>query len=54
MKGKLFRLGHMGYAAEFDVIVALAALEQVLADLGQPVDFGAGVRGAQKIFAEKS
>ena len=53
MKGKLFRLGHMGYAAEFDVIVALAALEQVLADLGQPVDFGAGVRGAQKIFAEK-
>jgi aspartate aminotransferase-like enzyme len=53
MKGKIFRLGHMGYAAEFDVIVALAALEQVLADLGQPVDFGAGVRGAQKVFAEK-
>ncbi len=53
MKGKVFRLGHMGYAAEFDVIVALAALEQVLADLGQPVDFGAGVRAAQKIFAEK-
>jgi aspartate aminotransferase-like enzyme len=54
MKGTLFRLGHMGYAAEFDVIVALAALEQVLADLGQPVDFGAGVRGAQKVFTEKS
>jgi aspartate aminotransferase-like enzyme len=53
MKGKVFRLGHMGYAAEFDVIVALAALEQVLADLGQPVDFGASVRAAQKIFAEK-
>jgi len=54
MKGRIFRLGHMGYAAEFDVVVALAALEQVLADLGQPVDFGAGVRGAQKVFAEKS
>ncbi len=54
MKGKIFRLGHMGYAAEFDTIVALAALEQVLADLGQPVDFGASVRAAQKIFAEKS
>ena len=54
MKGRIFRLGHMGYAAEFDVIVALAALEQVLADLGQPVDFGAGVRGAQKVFADKS
>jgi aspartate aminotransferase-like enzyme len=50
MKGKLFRLGHMGYADELDVIVALAALEQVLASLGVPVDFGAGIRGAQKIF----
>jgi aspartate aminotransferase-like enzyme len=53
MKGKVFRLGHMGYAAEFDVVVALAALEQVLADLGVPVDFGAGVRAAQKVFAER-
>jgi aspartate aminotransferase-like enzyme len=54
MKGKLFRLGHMGYAAEFDVVCALAALEQVLGEIGQPVDFGAGLRGAQKVFAEKS
>jgi len=54
MKGKLFRLGHMGYAAEFDVINALAALEQVLVSIGQPVDFGSSVRAAQKIFAEKS
>ncbi len=53
-KGKIFRIGHMGYAADSDVIIALAALEQVLADLGQPVDFGAGLRGAQKVFAEKS
>jgi aspartate aminotransferase-like enzyme len=54
MKGQLFRLAHMGYAAEFDVITALAALEQVLADLGVPVDYGASVRAAQKVFAEKS
>ncbi len=54
MKGTLFRLGHMGYAAEFDVIVALSALEQILADFGLPVDFGASVAAAQKIFAEKS
>jgi len=53
MKGKIFRLGHMGYAAEFDTITALAALEQVLADLGVPVDFGASVAAAQKVFAEK-
>ena len=53
MKGQLFRLGHMGYATEVDVIIALSALEQVLAHFGLPVDFGASVRAAQKIFAEK-
>jgi aspartate aminotransferase-like enzyme len=53
MKGRLFRLGHMGYVAEFDVIAALAALEQILAGLGRPVDFGAAVRAAQKVFAEQ-
>jgi aspartate aminotransferase-like enzyme len=53
MKGQVFRLGHMGYVAEFDVITALAALEQVLQELGHPVDFGAAVRAAQKIFVER-
>jgi aspartate aminotransferase-like enzyme len=53
MKGRIFRLGHMGYAAEFDTIAALSALEQVLAELGVPVDFGASVRAAQKVFAER-
>ena len=53
-KGKIFRIGHMGYAVEFDVINALAALEQVLAELGVPVDFGASVAAAQKVFVEKS
>ena len=54
MKGKVFRLGHMGYVGDFDVLTALAALEQVLHELGQPVDFGAAVRAAQKVFAERS
>jgi aspartate aminotransferase-like enzyme len=53
MKGVVFRLGHMGYVGEFDVVTALAALEQVLHELGAPVDFGAGVQAAQKIFAER-
>lgn len=52
MKGQLFRLGHMGYATEFDVLAALAALEQVLRELGVPVDLGAAVRAAQKVFVE--
>ena len=53
MKGKVFRLGHMGYVGDFDVLTALGALEQVLHELGQPVDFGAAVRAAQKVFAER-
>src|SRR5262245_10787794 len=53
MKGTVFRLGHMGYVGDFDVLTSLAALEQVLHELGQPVDFGAAVRSAQKVFAER-
>ncbi len=54
MKGKVFRLGHMGYAVETDVMVALGTLEQILNDLGLPVTFGAGVGAAQQVFAGKS
>jgi len=52
-KGKIYRIGHMGYVADFDITTALAALEQVLHELGQPVDFGASLRAAQKVFAER-
>jgi aspartate aminotransferase-like enzyme len=53
MKGRVFRLGHMGYVGDFDVLTALGALEQVLHGLGYPVDFGAAVAAAQKVFAER-
>jgi aspartate aminotransferase-like enzyme len=53
MKGKVFRLGHMGYVGDFDVLTAIAALEQVLQEMGVPVDFGAGVRAVQKVFTER-
>ncbi len=51
MKGRMFRIAHMGHAVEPDVIVALAALEQVLAELGVGVPFGAGVAAAQEVFS---
>ena len=53
MKGKVFRLGHMGYVGDFDVLVALGALEQVLAELGYPVYWGTAVGAAQKVLAEQ-
>jgi aspartate aminotransferase-like enzyme len=52
MKGKIFRLAHLGYVDESDVLVGLAALERVLARLGVPVEFGTAVGAAQKLFAK--
>jgi aspartate aminotransferase-like enzyme len=52
MKGKIFRLAHLGYVDESDIIVGLAALERVLARLGVPVELGAGVAAAQKLFGK--
>lgn len=50
-KGKIFRISHMGYVNEFDVIVALSALELTLKDLGYPVELGAGVKAAEMVFS---
>jgi aspartate aminotransferase-like enzyme len=50
MKGKIFRIAHMGYTDNSDVLVALGTLELVLADLGFPVKLGEGVRAAQQIL----
>lgn len=48
LKGQLFRLGHMGPAQVHPTTLAaqLAVLERSLADLGYPVQFGAGVGAA--------
>lgn len=50
LKGKIFRIAHLGYADTFDVITALAAIEMVLKGLGYPVKFGSGVGAAQEIL----
>jgi aspartate aminotransferase-like enzyme len=55
MKGKLFRMAHIGYYDYLDTMGALAALEQVLAQVtGRPVEFGTGVRAAQTVFARQT
>ena len=50
LKGKIIRVGHMGYMDELDVISGLAALEMVLADLGYDVEPGRAVTAAQQVF----
>jgi aspartate aminotransferase-like enzyme len=52
MKGKLFRVAHIGYYDYLDTIGVLAALEQVLASVTTtPVEYGGGVRAAQEVYA---
>ncbi len=51
LKGKVFRIGHLGYYAELDILAGLAALEMTLAAMGYPVKRGAGVAAAQEVFA---
>jgi len=53
LKGKIFRLGHMGYIDDMDTLLAIGALEQCLYKLGHKFELGAGVTAAQKIFAER-
>jgi aspartate aminotransferase-like enzyme len=50
LKGKIFRISHMGYTDSFDIIAALAAIEMVLKGLGHPVKLGSGVAKAQELL----
>jgi aspartate aminotransferase-like enzyme len=55
MKGKLFRMAHIGYYDYLDTVGGLAALEHVLAHVtGKPVAFGLSVRAAQEVFARQT
>lgn len=52
MKGKIWRLAHMGYIDQFDVLAALSALELVLHAMGYKFEVGAGVAAAQRELAK--
>jgi aspartate aminotransferase-like enzyme len=51
-KGKIFRIAHLGYFDEFDIVTAVTAIERGLADLGVKLEFGKGVGAAMRSFAE--
>jgi serine---pyruvate transaminase len=52
--GKIFRISHLGYYDELDMITMLSALEMALHENGYPVEFGSGARGAQEVFMKSS
>jgi len=51
MKGKIWRLSHMGYTDAFDVLGAISALELVLIESGYAMAPGAGVAAFQTSLA---
>jgi aspartate aminotransferase-like enzyme len=52
MKGKIFRIAHLGYYDYMDTIAVVAALEQVISELRQGhIEFGFALRAAQEVFA---
>ena len=52
-KGKIFRIAHLGYFDDFDMLVVIGAVERGLHDLGAKIELGAGLAAAQRSFAEK-
>src|SRR3954471_19782225 len=54
LKGKVFRIGHIGWFDVFDITTALAAVELALADAGADIERGVGVTRALDAWSEHS
>jgi aspartate aminotransferase-like enzyme len=52
LKGKIFRIGHIGHYDVFDITTALAGLEVVLADAGADIERGQAVTRALEAYAQ--
>jgi len=50
LKGKVFRIAHMGYIEEFDIIAGISCIEKVLNQMGYKFNLGAGIKAAEEIF----
>ncbi|MCP5005906.1 MAG: alanine--glyoxylate aminotransferase family protein, partial [Planctomycetes bacterium] len=50
LKGKIFRIGHMGYVNEFDIVLAISAVEKILHENGYTMELGKGVSKVQEIL----
>jgi aspartate aminotransferase-like enzyme len=52
LKGKIFRIGHLGFVSDRDILSAIAALEATLQELGyENFTPGTGVTAAAKVIA---
>jgi aspartate aminotransferase-like enzyme len=54
LKGRIFRIGHIGWFDVFDITTALAALELALADAGADIERGIAVTRALEAYTERA
>lgn len=52
LKGKIFRIGHIGYILDTDIIVTLSIIGETLKEMGYNVDPTLGVKKAMEVFNE--
>jgi aspartate aminotransferase-like enzyme len=52
LKGKIFRIGHIGYYDVFDITTALGAVELALTEMGADIERGAAVTRALETYAQ--
>lgn len=50
LKGKVFRIAHMGFIEEFDIIAGISCLEKVLHQMGYKFNLGTGLKAAEEVF----
>ena len=51
VKGRVFRIGHLGSVNELDLLGGLAGVELMLAEVGVPLELGRGLGAAQAFLA---
>ncbi|MFD1174122.1 pyridoxal-phosphate-dependent aminotransferase family protein [Oceanobacillus picturae] len=50
LKGKIFRIGHMGYCSPADVLQTISLIEMALIRIGKTVELGKGIEAAQETY----
>jgi alanine-glyoxylate transaminase/serine-glyoxylate transaminase/serine-pyruvate transaminase len=53
VKGKVFRIGHLGSVNEMDLLGGLAGVEMMLKEVGVPLTLGAGLAAAQECLVRR-
>ncbi|HYY04864.1 MAG TPA: hypothetical protein VE736_13330, partial [Gaiellaceae bacterium] len=54
LRGKIVRIGHIGWFDVFDITTSLAALELTLADAGADIERGVAVTRALETYTERA